>query len=327
MRRLFFTAFFFCTMLLPVFSHAQSEKETSAIANFQLAEEAYDNKDYNKALDYLEEAKKGVGAKPKLLFLQIMIEQEMLIDGSSMQKLLKLINDFEKAKGIETFSNDKKMLVAKNKVLLKERLAQQMALEEKEKQEKIALEKKQKAGSENFEKFTIKDLPFGLSVEEFRRRYPEILPANCKKEISFIEGINLEIYYSKSIFFERDDKGFNFPYSASTGNPIYDTTIYAVLVKEGKVIGFNQTLYYYNSKGKGNLSWSDAIAKKFAVSAQMLESFAFAPETNNVNYWTWRKVGASVKTIGLLADEMQTPNGNKWKSSLTIRVINFSLYN
>jgi hypothetical protein len=324
MKHLIFIACILWGMLLPLLSRAQSEKEMTAIANFQLAEEAYDNREYSKGLNYLEEAKKSVGNKPKLLYLQIMIEQEMINDAGSIQKLLNLIAMFENANGIDNFSNEKKMLVAKNKVLLQEKLTQQLAKEEKQKEEQIALEKKQKAGNENFETFTIQNLPFGLTVEEFQKRYPHILPENFKKEKAQTEGIDVEVYYPKSIYFEHDDKGFNLPYNASSGNPVYDTSVYAVLVKDGRVIGFKQTLFYYNSKGKGSLDWNSALSKKFSVYGQFLELFAFAPDSNNVDYWNWRKDGDTVKSVRLLADAHKAPNGNKWKSSLNIRVINFS---
>jgi hypothetical protein len=325
MKQSFLTACFLLCILLPVLSRAQSEKEMSAIANFQLAEESYDNKEYSKALTYLEEAKKSVGNKPKLLFLQIMIEQERISDASSMQSLLDLIGAFEKANGIDDFSKDKKMLVAKNKVLLKEKLSQHLAQEEKQKQEQLALEKKQKAGNDNFERFTLNSLPFGLTIEEFQKQYPHILPGNIKKGKSLSEGVEVEVYYPKTIFFEYDDKGFNLPFNASTGNPVYDTSIYALIVKDNKVVGFKQTLFYYNSKGQGNLSWNDALLKKFSVYQQFLELFASPPtEHNNVDYWYWRKDGKNLKSVKLLADTHKAPNGNKWKCSLTISVVSFS---
>ena len=324
MKQAFFTACFICATIVPFLSRAQSDKEMSAMANFQLAEEAYDNKEYSKGINYLEEAKKSVGNKPKLLYLQIMIEQEMISDASSMQNLLNLIGAFEKSSGIQDFSKEKKMQIAKNKVLIQEKLAQQTAQEEKQKLDQSALEKKQKAGAENFEKFTIKDLPFGLTVEEFQKRYPQILPQSFKKEKAQAEGTNVEIYFPKNIYFERDDRGFNLPLNAASGNPFYDTTVYAVLVKDGKVVGFKQTLFYYNSKGQGNLSWNDALYKKFTVSAQFLELFAFPAETNTIDYWNWRKDSNTLKSVSLVADAYRAPKGNKWKSSLNISVINFS---
>lgn len=324
MKQSFTTACLLLGILLPLFSRAQSEKEMAAIANYQLAEEAYDNKEYSKALSYLEEAKKNVGNKPKLLYLQIMIEQEQINDVNSMQNLLNLVDVFEKAKGIDEFSKEKKMLVAKNKLLLKEKLSQQIALEEKQKKEVLEYEKKLEAGNDNFEKFTLHNLPFGLTVEAFREKYPHILPGNIKKGKSWSEGVEVEIYYPKNIYFEYEDKGFNSPYSASSGNPVYDTSIYALVVKDGKVVGFKQTLFYYNSKGQGNLSWNDALLEKFRVYRQFAELFVFKPtESNNVNYGHWRKADKNVKSVMLLADDHKTPNGNKWKCSMTITVVNF----
>lgn len=322
MKQAFFAACLLCAMMLPVLLQAQSDKELSAKANFQLAEEAYDNKEYNKGLNYLEEAKKDVGEKPKLLFLQIMIEQEMISDVNSIQKLLDLIGAFEKSNGIDNFSNEKKMLVAKNKVLIKERLSQQLALEEKQNKEKKAFEEKQRIGRRNFENFTIKNFVFGLTVEEFRQRYPDILPGSFKKQKARFEGADVEVYYPKNIFFERDDKGFSYPLNASSGNPFYDTTVFALIVKENKVVGFSQTLFYYNSKGQGSLSRGEAIVKKFEVSQQFVEQFAFPAESDFVSNWYWRKEGKSIKSVQLIADDQQ-PSANKWKSSLIIRVINF----
>lgn len=315
---------FLCGMLLPVFSRAQSEKDMAAMGNFQLAEEAYDNREYSKGLNYLEEAKKSVGNKPKLLYLQIMIGQETVNDASSIQGLLYLIGVFEKANGIDDFSPDKKMIVAKTKVLLQQKLSQHLALEEKRKQDQLAFEKKQKAGYDNFQNFTIKNLPFGLTIEEFQNGYPTIFPQNAKREKTKSEGIEVDIYYPKNIYFERDDKGFDLPLNSSTGNPFYDTAVYAVLVKDGKVVGFKQTFFYYNSKGQGDLTWNDALMKKFNVFAQFLERFAFAPDTNTIDYWNWRKDGETVKSVRLSSDAYKSPNGNKWKSSLTLRVINFT---
>jgi len=315
------TKHFFFTLLLLLqvtFSFSQSDKEMEAIVKYQLAEEAYDGKEYDKALNYLEEAKKIMGSIPKLLYLQIVIELEKNNNNSKdINNLLNLIKTFEKAKGIESFSQEKKMFVAKNKVLLKEKLAQITAQEEKAKQLAIEVDNKAKIGKENFEKFAIDDLPFGLTLEEFQIKYPTILPEKFK----ITKSEHYDIYYSKSIAFE--EKGCFSPYNSSTGNPIYDNNVNAIFVKDGKVIGFQKNIFYYNSKGQGNLNYPEASSKKNECFSQYNDLFfGQSQETgNNWLHWTSKE---KQKHVILYSDCYQDPEKNsRWKSSMLIRVIQY----
>ena len=311
-KLIFFTMFIFQTTL----SYSQSDKEMEAIVNYQLAEEAYENKAYDKALNYLEEAKKIMGNKPKLLFFQIVIEIEKTSnDSNSLNKLLGLISTFEKSKDINNFPEEKRLIVSKNKVILKERLAQVTAKEIKEKRELEEIERKTKIGKENFEKFTIDSLPFGLTIEEFQKQYPNIFPEKYK----IIKLQTYDIYYSKGISFE--DKNGWLPYSSSTGNPYYETTINAIIVKDGKVIGFQKNLFYYNSKGQGNLDWNNALIERNNYYKKFVELFGSEPKINNPDYWSWY---TDNKSISLFADVYNDPKkANRWKCSLMIRVVNF----
>lgn len=300
---------------------AQTDKEMEAIVNYQLAEEAYDNKTYDKALNYLEEAKKIIGNNPKILYLQIVIELEKnetnAIKSDNINMLLNLIGKFEKAEGIESFSPDKKLFIAKNKVLLKEKLAKQIAQEDKLKKEQIELEKKQIVGKENFENFTINELAFGLTVEEFQKRYPDVLPEKFK----ITKSEYYDIYHSKSIAFE--DKGCFSPYNSSTGNPIYDNNINAVFVKEGKVIGFQKNIFFYNSKGQGDLSFSEASSKGNECFSQYNDLFFGQSLEKGNSWWHWKSKG-NQKHVILSSDSYQDPQKNsRWKSSMLIRVIQY----
>lgn len=317
------TRHFFFTILLLLqvnYSFSQSDKEMEAIVKYQLAEETFDNKEYDKALNYLDEAKKIMGNIPKLSYLQIVIELEKIGNNINNSKdiinLLNLIKTFEKAKGIEGFSQEKKMFVTKNKVLLKEKLSQITAQEEKSKQLAIEAEIKAKIGKENFEKFTIDDLPFGLPLEEFKAKYPAILPEKYKtSEYKNTNGI--VAYYPKNISFE-DKANFLFPYNSSTGTPVYDTNIHVVFVKDNKVIGFQKNMCYYNSKGQGGLNYQEAVDQIKKYYQNFSESFISIPSTYTSNGYIW--VISGEKQIHLY-DNNYFETSNKWKQSLIVRVI------
>ena len=304
---------------------SQSEKEMEAIAKYQLAEEAYSNNEYDMALDYLGQAKKIIGDKPKLLYLQIVVEIDKgypTID--RVKSILNIIEAFQKSPAIGTFSSDKKMMIAKHKVLLKEKLAVLTAEAQKQIEQKKELEIRNKKGKESFEKFTIDDLPFGLTVEEFQKQYPDIFPENLKISKTKFSEIDY-VYHYKNINFENKDN-FLLPYNSSTGTPLYDTKIHAIFVKNGKVVGFQKNIFYYNSKGNGDLNYQQANAELFKYVEQYksnFESYGAASDAitfnNYTNQWNWVVNGN--KTVILYSDTyVDEKNAKRWKNSLTIRV-------
>lgn len=322
----------FTTILLfqTLISFAQSDKEMEAIARYQLAEESYSNNEYDKALNYLAQAKKLMGNKPKLLYLQIVVELDKGYNSAeTVKNILNTIDVFEKSQGIGSFSQDKKMIVAKNKVLLKEKLANLVIKEDRLRVQKEEQKIKSKKGKENFEKFTIDDLPFGLTVEEFQKQYPNILPEKYKiSKTKWASGSDADIiyvYHSKNINFENKDN-FILPYNSSTGTPLYDTNVHAVIVKNGKVMGFQKNIFYYNSKGNGTLTYPEATSEVTKYVEQYKSNFeSYGTDSDAVplhmyaNQWSW--IISNVKGIHLFSDNyVDDRNSNRWKSSLTVRV-------
>lgn len=327
LKILFTTSLFLQNFL----SFSQTENELEAIAKYQLSEEAYSNSEYDKALAYLGQAKDIIGNKPKLLYLEIVIEIDKGYDTSErVKQILKKVELFEKSAGINNFSQDKKMLVAKNKILLKEKLNDLTIQEEKLAIEKKELDIKTKKGRENFERFTIDDLPLGQNIEEFQKQFPDILPENHKiSKTKWAKGTDEDLiyaYHSKSIAFENKEN-FLLPYNASTGAPIYDTTIHLVLVKNGKIVGFQKTIFYYNSKGQGNLTYSEATSEVTKYVEKFNADFASDVSKTNgdMTYYTygnqWSWIIPDAKGVHLYSDNyMDEKNPRRWKSSLTLRV-------
>lgn len=330
-----FLKFFTTTILLfqTLVSFAQSEKEMEAIAKYQLAEESYSNNEFDKALSYLDQAKEIMGNKPKLLYLQITIELDKGYNtAESAKKILKTINTFENSQGIDSFSQDKKMTIAKSKILLKEKLATLVAEEDKLRAQKEELAIKSKKGKESFEKFTIDDLPFGLTVEEFQNQYPDILPKNYKisktKWATGSEADMIYVYHPKNIAFENKEN-FLLPYNASTGVPLYDTNIHAIIVKDGKVVGFQKNIFYYNSKGNGTLNYMQAISEQTKYVDEYKKTFeSYGTATDavklvvswNQDRFIWGATEGD-KEVDLYSDNyVDDKNPKRWKSSLTVRV-------
>lgn len=327
LKIIFLIVLFFQNLL----SFSQTENEMEAIAKYQLGEEAYSNNEYDKALAYLEQAKTIIGSKPKLLYLEIMVEMDKGFSSSDRVKhILKKIEAFEKSSGIDSYSQDKKMAVAKNKILLKEKLNDMMLEEQKLAAQKQELEDNIKKGKANFERFTIDDLPMGQTIEEFQKQYPNILPENYKmSKTKWESGTEADLIYachSKSIGFENKEN-FLLPYNSSTGAPIYDTTIHLVLVKNGRVVGFQKTIFYYNSKGQGTLTFSEATAEvtkyveKFKADFESYgnKSTDAIPYYDYQNQWSWAI--SDTKGVHLYSDNyVDEKNQKRWKSSLTLRV-------
>lgn len=316
---------FFTTALLfqTLTSFSQTEQEMEAIAKYQLAEEAYSNNEFDKALKYLEQSKEIIGNRPKLIYLQITIQLDKGYNSvAEINKILNTIDAFEKSPGIDTFSPEKKMIVAKNKVLIKEKLDSKIAEEENLKKQKADQEIKSKEGKKNFDNFTIDDLPLGLSLEEFLKQFPNVLPENYKMEKSkwpsTSEADIIYVCHAKNVNFENKDN-FILPYNASTGVPLYDTKIHAIFVKNGKVVGLQKNIYYYNSKG--DLTYQGAVSemnKQLDSYKRFFESKEI-PLQNYSDQWDW--VVAGDKGVHLFIDNYVDPkNPNRWKNSLTIRV-------
>lgn len=98
--------------------HAQDV--TEAKMAYQLAEEMFDAKQYDKALNFLKESEAAFGStNPPILFLRVMIANQVVAGSESTEaysNLEKVIDDFEKHKNKNALGEDKLMEVYRVKM-------------------------------------------------------------------------------------------------------------------------------------------------------------------------------------------------------------------
>ncbi|MGA9211283.1 hypothetical protein [Kaistella sp.] len=135
---------------LSAVTYAQN-KEIEAIATYQMAEENFENKNFTNALKYVSDAQSILGkSNGKMLYLKIQVLEEL--SKADPQYLLEqeaTITEFEKIAAKEQFSHEKRVEIAKKKILLKDQIN---AYQEKTHKEKLA-DEQNRLVIENF--FTI----------------------------------------------------------------------------------------------------------------------------------------------------------------------------
>lgn len=93
---------------------------TEAKMAYQLAEEMFDAKQYDKALNFLKESEAAFGStNPPILFLRVMIANQVVAGSESTEaysNLEKVIDDFEKHKNKNALGEDKLMEVYRVKM-------------------------------------------------------------------------------------------------------------------------------------------------------------------------------------------------------------------
>jgi hypothetical protein len=110
-------AIIFTSLVVSFSSYAQGNA-TEAKAACLFAEESYGKADYKDANNFLHQAKTRLGSSDcKLLYLQIMVTCELHPkDVSSGEKVLALINEFEKSPAFKDFNEEKILEVTKLKL-------------------------------------------------------------------------------------------------------------------------------------------------------------------------------------------------------------------
>lgn len=315
---------------------------------FEEAETAFNNGNYELTIQKTDEFEKVLGGiTDKSLYLRVASqnklfnpanfytdEKQFTLYNSLTENAEKYVNATanngldDKFKEIYAIGeNLKKLNLPKEKTIWikeKQRIEKEELARQRAKLEQIEQYKK------TFEEFTIDDLPFGQTIEEFQKQHPDILAENYKmSKTKWAAGTDEDLIYachSKSIAFENKEN-FLLPYNSSTGAPIYDTTIHLVLVKNGRIVGFQKTIFYFNSKGQGNLTYSEAISEtnkyveKFKAEFQSYGNKAtdVIPYYSSQNQWSW--ITADKKGVHLYSDNyVDEKNPKRWKSSLTLRV-------
>jgi len=156
-KRSLLIAFF---LLLLVSVKAQNPMAAAeAKAAYILAEEQFAASNYSGALSYLKTATERLGrANSKILYLQIMAQQELSrTDKSYAAKVDSSIAQFEKAPDLAQFNEEKTFEIVKLKLQLKE----------------------QRTALGRLSKFTLLDLPLGLTFEEAKLKKPEFFTSTA----------------------------------------------------------------------------------------------------------------------------------------------------
>ena len=325
-------------LLMNGFAAAQN---AVAELKFEEAEIAFNNRDFEKTIEKVNEFEKVLGGMTdKSLYLRIVSQKNLFnpysfyADEEQYNLYVSLDNNIKKyLKATEKNGLDdkfkeiyaegeslKKMNLTKDKkAWLKEKKRREDETEARRKYE----EELREECKNNFKEYTLDSLRTGVSIEEFQAQYPDILTGKYKsaKVSEGSQGSAVYIYYSKNINFE-DKRNFVFPYNATTGKPIYDKTVHAVFVQDGTVVGFQKQVLYYNSQGEGNLDMNSAQAALFQHIQEQKDTLQNC--ANDIKYSSpegqdmWSFDG---KNITLFRDVYKDEKGKRWKMSLTTRVL------
>lgn len=176
--------------------------QTEAKAAYLLAEESYGKGDYKTALRYLELTKKSLGSSnSKMLYLWIQTEIEISkTEPGNNDKILALIDEFEKLSDVDSFSEEKVLEIAKIKLTLKTQLSDAKEKAQKEAKEKLLTEEVIKAYEKNL------DFPLGSSLAELKVKHPDFAEDYKKRYVKRKEvgGKGVFNYKQMLLTFDHD---------------------------------------------------------------------------------------------------------------------------
>jgi hypothetical protein len=170
--------FAFSLMLFFGTSAFSQSNQTEAKAAYLLAEESYGKGDYKTALRYLELTKKSLGSSnSKMLYLWIQTEIEISkTEPGNNEKILSLIDEFEKLSDVDSFNEEKVLEITKIKLTLKTQLSDAKEKAQKEAKEKLLIEGALKAYEKNL------DFHLGSSLAELKVNHPDFAKAIAEKD-------------------------------------------------------------------------------------------------------------------------------------------------
>jgi len=178
--------------------------QTEAKAAYLLAEESYGKGDYKTALRYLELTKKSLGSSnSKMLYLWIQTEIEISkTEPGNNEKILALIDEFEKLSDVNSFSEEKVLEITKIKLTLKTQLSD---ANEKAK-EKLLSERAINAYFKNL------DYPLGSSLADLKVKHPDFAKAIDKVDRNYEkrhikkvqQGLKYYSYKGMDFIFHQD---------------------------------------------------------------------------------------------------------------------------
>lgn len=246
--------------LLYLFLLINTSNFAQAIAElkFEEAETAFNKGNYELTLKKVDEFEKAVGGmSDKSLFLRV-VSQDKLFNPSIFytdEKQFSLYNSLSvnaekyinimESKGLD----DKfKEIYAISEKLKNLNLPKDKKSYQKENQ-RLAKEKLEKLEhcTKLFDAITLDNLPLDITLEEFLAQYPNVLG---KKKYKLTKGTKFDLYQPKDIYMSYSTLGkFDFlGIFIMYGEPKLDIGDISILLKNGKIIGYQKQIYWYIGK-------------------------------------------------------------------------------
>ncbi|MEN2416190.1 hypothetical protein [Flavobacterium mesophilum] len=220
---------------------------------FEEAENAFNNGNYDLTLQKVDEFENSLGnITDKSLYLRVVSQSKLFspADFYADEKQYSLYNSLtanadkyikatennglnDKFKEVYAISeNLKKLNLPKDEISYQKEIQKLKSLSEKKTQDKLA---KVEACKKAFDELTIDNLPFGITIEEFEKQYPDVLGESHKirkKHIHYPKNMTLTKY--DVFFLER---------FAKTGHDIMVCTD-----DSNKINGYVKIVYFYDGK-------------------------------------------------------------------------------
>jgi len=290
-----------------LFSDTIFSQNAVAELKFEEAETAFNNANYDLALEKVNEFEDVLGGMTdKSLYLRVISQSKLFSAGNFYvdEKQLTLYNSLivnsnkylkatennglnDKFKEVYAINeNLKKLNLPKDKINYEKEIQKQKALAEKENQAQLVKEEECKKA---FEELTIDGLPFGITIEEFQKQYPNVLGENPKKIMNPTWGL----YYPKNnVSFNK--YGTVLDKFEEAGQNI---TLITDSKNGGKITTYEKIIYFYNGK-ENKLSEFNSIKK------DLLEKYKYLSDCSKTyNSDTTFEVKYNNKTFSIVSTQ------------------------
>jgi hypothetical protein len=273
--------FTFSLMLFFATSAFSQPNQTEAKAAYLLAEESYGKGDYKTALDFLKQVKTIMGkSNCKILYLEIMATRELFPKIEDGDKLIALIDEFEKSPDYENFAEEKVLEIAKLELTLKVNMKVFKEKKDKENAVNAALEKAfndvhNRLGPWNVSLVGLDSLAPMLKVQEWKR----------------LEGFTT--YVAPGFHYDpKNGKRTSFNWSIDEGVS-YQGKIMNVGVFNGRINKYETFLVYNADKNNGD----KAFQKSLEIVKEYTQKLGFAPAVTSRSLYAayeWKRGERSI---------------------------------
>ncbi|SJZ62897.1 hypothetical protein [Sediminibacterium ginsengisoli] len=297
---------------LIIFHSAKAQVNANeAKAAYLLAEECYGKADYKCALEYLQQVRTSLGTTNcKILYLQIMATRELHAkDPNVADKVLPLIDEFEKSADYASFNEEKSLEITKMKLALKK---EQKALKEKTDRENAANAAAEKAFSEEFTRFG----PLGITLDQLNELHPELNVKKWKKE-------KINTYHPSWVDFDLYVPSEAYPFCTVDNDTVFKNKISSVNlgIAGEKILQYRSVLAYADKKVNKNalaatvqeiIAIISAYERKLGFSPVISESVLYDKAAGKVTSYVWVRGNRKIELHRLLY-----PNGKLPVAKLT----------